>query len=108
MGHLVHVLSTRTKFSASTQVDKDFVEIPALMMEQFFLQKACHINDISLNYLYRLEFKECWHDLTNDGGGMSIQPPKRISVREINALVNLTVRQIRRKVIWNYFGARTM
>lgn len=36
IGHLVHALCTRTTYSASQYVDRDFVEAPSLMFEQFF------------------------------------------------------------------------
>lgn len=36
IGHLVHALCTRTTYAGSQYVDRDFVEAPSLMFEQFF------------------------------------------------------------------------
>lgn len=36
IGHLIHALCTRTDYAASQYVDRDFVEAPSLMFEQFF------------------------------------------------------------------------
>ncbi len=36
IGHLIHALCTETRYAASQYVDRDFVEAPSLMFEQFF------------------------------------------------------------------------
>lgn len=36
LGHLIHALCTGTDYAASQYVDRDFVEAPSLMFEQFF------------------------------------------------------------------------
>lgn len=49
IGHLVHALCTETRYAASHFVDKDFVEAPALMLENFFRQPHV-IQDVSRHY----------------------------------------------------------
>ncbi len=49
IGHLIHALCTEAKYASSAFVDRDFVEAPSLMFEQFFWQEQC-IRDVSCHY----------------------------------------------------------
>ncbi|KAJ5939723.1 Neurolysin/Thimet oligopeptidase N-terminal [Penicillium verhagenii] len=51
LGHLFHALLTRTKFAGLCPVDRDFVEAPSKMLEQFFWLER-HIKDLSYHYSY--------------------------------------------------------
>lgn len=43
IGHLIHAFCTRTNYAASQYVDRDFVEAPSLMFEQFFCMFSCFV-----------------------------------------------------------------
>ncbi|KAJ5506684.1 Neurolysin/Thimet oligopeptidase N-terminal [Penicillium expansum] len=51
LGHLFHALFTRIKYAGLSPVDRDFVEAPSIMLEQFFWIER-HIKDISYHYSY--------------------------------------------------------
>ncbi|OQD60387.1 hypothetical protein PENPOL_c024G08170 [Penicillium polonicum] len=51
LGHLFHALFTRIKYAGLCPVDRDFVEAPSKMLEQFFWVER-HIKDISYHYSY--------------------------------------------------------
>lgn len=60
IGHLIHALCTETNYAASQYVDRDFIEAPSLMFEQFFWQ-ARHIKDVSFHYSHiSPHYKEIW------------------------------------------------
>lgn len=40
IGHLIHALCTETDYAASQYVDRDFIEAPSLMFEQFFCTQS--------------------------------------------------------------------
>jgi metallopeptidase MepB len=62
IGHMVHSLCTKTKYADSHPVDKDFIEAPSLMFEQFFWQPK-HIKDVSFHYSHiSAEFKQLWEE----------------------------------------------
>ncbi|KAG8162406.1 hypothetical protein KVR01_008171 [Diaporthe batatas] len=79
IGHLVHALCTRTKYAASQQVDRDFVEAPALMFEQFFWQ-AQLIQDVSHHYAWLSpEYEMIWRETLPDAErASSALPPQRM------------------------------
>ncbi|KUI61051.1 Saccharolysin [Cytospora mali] len=60
IGHLIHALCTETAYAASQYVDRDFIEAPSLMFEQFFWQ-ARHIKEVSFHYSHiSPRYKEIW------------------------------------------------
>lgn len=78
IGHLVHALCTVTKYAASQAVDRDFVEAPALMFEQFFWQSQL-IHDVSYHYAWLSPgYEKVWRD-TLPADGRSTSTPRRHS-----------------------------
>jgi metallopeptidase MepB len=71
LGHVLHSLFTRVKYASLHQVDRDFVEAPSMMLEQFFW-KECHIRQLSFHYSHiSQKMKEIWR--------ASLKPEKRDS-----------------------------
>lgn len=81
IGHLIHALCTETTYAASQYVDRDFVEAPSLMFEQFFCMqppslpwdttiqtltcgtsgKEQHIKDVSFHYSHiSPRYRDIW------------------------------------------------
>ncbi|ROV87731.1 hypothetical protein VMCG_10579 [Cytospora schulzeri] len=60
IGHLIHPLCTETVYAASQYVDRDFIEAPSLMSQQFFWQER-HIKDVSFHYsLISSQYRKVW------------------------------------------------
>ncbi|CRL27656.1 Peptidase M3A/M3B, thimet/oligopeptidase F [Penicillium camemberti] len=73
LGHLFHALFTRIKYAGLCPVDRDFVEAPSKMLEQFFWVER-HIKDISYHYSYiSPSMMSAW--MTSNGKSEN-QPPK--------------------------------
>ena len=51
LGHVLHALFTQTKYATLYHVDRDFVEAPSMMLEQFFWEQR-HIKQVSYHYSY--------------------------------------------------------
>ena len=77
LGHAMHCLLSRTKYAAyhGTWTDKDFSEVPSMMLENFFWQFH-HIKDISFHYS-RLSpaHMAIWKQ---ENPNMDILPPEKI------------------------------
>jgi metallopeptidase MepB len=66
LGHLLHALFTRTKYAALHRVDRDFVEAPSMMLEQFFWMER-HIKDVSFHYSHiDSSMKKMWRSTLAD------------------------------------------
>nr|A0A8J9S3C0.1 RecName: Full=Oligopeptidase PhomG; AltName: Full=Phomopsin biosynthesis cluster protein G [Diaporthe leptostromiformis]BDA39153.1 peptidase M3 [Diaporthe leptostromiformis] len=60
IGHLLHSQWTQTKYAALHHVDRDFVEAPSMMLEQFFWVEQ-HIKDVSFHYSHiNSKMKDMW------------------------------------------------
>lgn len=90
IGHLIHSLCTRTKFANSHQVDRDFVEAPSIMFEQFFFQKR-HIKDASCHYSHiSPEFKQKWLEtLAHEEREHARQPEAQLGDETVAALARV-------------------
>lgn len=87
IGHLVHALCTQTQFAASQQVDRDFVEVPALMFEHFFWQPQL-IQDVSNHYAWLSpNFEKVWRDSLPDAERDSAALPSRKLPEDIAASI---------------------
>ncbi|CAN8104142.1 unnamed protein product [Discula destructiva] len=87
IGHLIHALCTRTNYAASQYVDRDFVEAPSLMFEQFFWQ-ARHIKDVSFHYSHiSPRYYEIWKaSLPEDERKSPLQPDKPLNDEVVSAM----------------------
>jgi metallopeptidase MepB len=111
IGHLIHALCTETKYAASQYVDRDFVEAPSLMFEQFFWQEW-HIMNVSLHYSHiSSHHKELWRaSLPEDQRETKDLPPARLQDNVIAALVNtnLNRRNVRDQLKELFFATYDM
>ncbi|KAL7954194.1 hypothetical protein V8C34DRAFT_320186 [Trichoderma compactum] len=83
LGHLHHSLCTKVKYASLSYIDRDFVEAPSLMFEQFFWE-ARHINDLSYHYSHiSPEHKSRW---LKENKSRDEQPPARLSDKDIAEL----------------------
>ncbi|KGO40507.1 Neurolysin/Thimet oligopeptidase, N-terminal [Penicillium expansum] len=74
LGHLFHALFTRIKHAGLSPVDRDFVEAPSIMLEQFFWIER-HIKDISYHYSYiSPSMMSAW--MTINGKSPDKKPPQ--------------------------------
>ncbi|KAI1842107.1 hypothetical protein JX266_011640 [Neoarthrinium moseri] len=66
LGHLLHAMFTQTKYAALHYVDRDFVEAPSMMLEQFFWVER-HIKDVSFHYSHiNSTMKNIWKATLSD------------------------------------------
>ena len=73
MGHLLHSLFTRVKYAGLHHVDRDFVEAPSLMFEQFFWVER-HIKEVSHHYSHIEQWQSVWNETHGgEGGNVSVQ-----------------------------------
>src|SRR6187402_471443 len=80
LGHLHHTLCTRVEHASQSYVDRDFVEAPSIMFEQF-LWTPRHIKDTSLHYSHLSpELKAAWLDSKHSDSGEEPppQPPAQL------------------------------
>lgn len=94
IGHLVHALCTVTKYAASQTVDRDFVEAPALMFEQFFWQPQL-IQDVSNHYAWLSpEHEKVWRDTLPPAEKANASlPPQKISEDVAASIANTDVKR---------------
>ncbi|KKP02794.1 peptidase family M3 [Trichoderma harzianum] len=83
LGHLHHSLCTKVKYASLSYIDRDFVEAPSLMFEQFFWE-ARHIKDLSYHYSYLSpEYKSAW---LRENKSKEEQPPRQLSDKDVAEL----------------------
>jgi metallopeptidase MepB len=105
LGHLHHGLCTEAKYSALAHVDRDFIEAPSLMFEQFFWQGR-HIRDVSFHYSHiSPEFKQIWLAglKGKDDGQGDEDVPVQLSDADVLALATPNLRKFARRELWNLF-----
>lgn len=80
LGHLLHALFTQTKYAALHHVDRDFVEAPSMMLEQFFWVER-HIKDVSFHYSHiDSRMKDMWRATLEDQDKVhSLEKPVQLS-----------------------------
>ena len=72
LGHVHHILLMKVRHAASTNVNRDFGEIPSIMLEQLLFQER-PIQDLSYHYSYiSPEYKTVWQEDQSEGAE---QPP---------------------------------
>ncbi|KAK3356825.1 hypothetical protein B0T25DRAFT_140077 [Lasiosphaeria hispida] len=77
LGHLHHNLLTKAKYASLSAVDRDFVEAPSIMFEQFF-SSAAVVKDISHHYSYLSpEFHDAWQSTAPSP--TTTQPPIKLT-----------------------------
>ncbi|PTB34860.1 uncharacterized protein TrAFT101_002296 [Trichoderma asperellum] len=100
LGHLHHSLCTKVKYATLSYVDRDFVEAPSLMLEQF-LWKARHIKDLSYHYSYiSPEYKSVWFQENKD---KAEQPPAQLSDKDVAHLASWDPKAFISREIYNLF-----
>lgn len=106
IGHLIHALCTETRYAASSPVDRDFVEAPSLMFEQFFWQKQ-HIKDVSLHYSHLSpELKEAWRTGLADSQDQSVaEMAPKLNEAAVNSLAQVNYHKIIRDQLKELFFA---
>ncbi|PNP56000.1 hypothetical protein THARTR1_03937 [Trichoderma harzianum] len=83
LGHLHHSLCTKVKYASLSYIDRDFVEAPSLMFEQFFWE-ARHIKDLSYHYSYISPgYKSVW---LQENNSRDQQPPAQLSDKDVAEL----------------------
>lgn len=90
LGHVLHALFTRARYAALNRVDRDFVEAPSMMLEQFFWAER-HIKDVSFHYSHvDPSMKEQWRLTTlADGDGshdVPQMPPAQLDDDQVRNL----------------------
>jgi len=76
LGHLHHNLLTKAKYASLSFIDRDFVEAPSIMFEQFF-SNAAVVKDISHHYsCLSPEFHDAWQ---NSNPTAATQPPIKLT-----------------------------
>ena len=92
LGHGIHSLVSKTRYSRfhGTSVDRDFVEAPSMMFENFFWTGR-HMKELSYHYSYLSpEYLASWkasRSQEEKEGGEVAQPPLQISEGVIERLV---------------------
>ncbi|KAI1323212.1 hypothetical protein F5Y16DRAFT_384503 [Xylariaceae sp. FL0255] len=83
LGHLLHGVLSHTDYAALHRVDRDFVEAPSMMLEQFFWVER-HIQDVSFHYSYLSpRMKEMWEATVENP---SKERPMRLSEGVVHRL----------------------
>jgi metallopeptidase MepB len=83
LGHLHHSLLIKTRFASLSSVDRDFVEVPSIMLEQFLWLKD-PIRHLSRHYSYiSPQMRDAWLDAN---GNSDEVPPEKLSEEEAAVL----------------------
>lgn len=91
LGHLHHSLCTQVKHASLSYIDRDFVEAPSLMFEQFFWE-PCHVKDLSYHYSYiSPEYKTTWLQANE---GKTEQPPVHLNDEDVADLTTWNPRNL--------------
>ncbi|KAL6824677.1 hypothetical protein J3E69DRAFT_356305 [Trichoderma sp. SZMC 28015] len=100
LGHLHHSLCTKVKYASLSYIDRDFVEAPSLMFEQFFWE-ARHIKDLSYHYSYiSPEYKSLW---LQDNQSRDEQPPAQLSDKHVAELATRDPKKLISRENYNLF-----
>lgn len=104
IGHLIHALCTRTKFADSHHVDRDFVEAPSIMFEQFFWQER-HIKDVSFHYSHiSPKFRQKWLEtLPQEEQEHAKQPEAQLDDETVASLARVNRGREARGQVMNLF-----
>lgn len=102
MGHLHHNLLTKTKYASLFYVDRDFVEVPSIMFEQF-LWHAAPIKQLSRHYSYMSpQMRELW-SATHDAKEF---PTETLSDEDAAALAKRDTRSnVRSELLQLFFAS---
>ncbi|KAJ9143304.1 Peptidase M3A/M3B, thimet/oligopeptidase F [Pleurostoma richardsiae] len=106
LGHLLHALFTRIKYASLQFVDRDFVEAPSMMLEQFFSLEH-HIKDVSCHYSHLSpSMKETWlANLEHSEDGDKPERPVQLSEEEAAALARTSLQKNRQGQLKELFFA---
>lgn len=100
LGHLHHSLCTKVKYASLSYIDRDFVEAPSLMFEQF-LWEARHIKDLSYHYSYiSPEYKSGWLQENKD---KTEQPLSQLSDKDVADLASWDPKKFISREVNNLF-----
>ncbi|KAM0245682.1 hypothetical protein ACHAQJ_010478 [Trichoderma viride] len=100
LGHLHHSLCTKVKYASLSYIDRDFVEAPSLMFEQF-LWEARHIKDLSYHYSYICpEYKSGWLQENKD---KTEQPLSQLSDKDVADLASWDPKEFINREVYNLF-----
>ncbi|KAL6817559.1 hypothetical protein V8C40DRAFT_281751 [Trichoderma camerunense] len=100
LGHLHHSLCTKVKYASLSYIDRDFVEAPSLMFEQFFWE-ARHIKAVSYHYSYiSPEYKSVW---LQENQSRDEQPPAQLSDKHVAELATHDPKKLISRENYNLF-----
>lgn len=102
LGHLHHHLCTVVEHASMSYVDRDFVEAPSLMFEQFLWQ-AEQIQNISQHYSYLSpRFRDQWL-ASNPSNSDGERPPPKLSQQDAAELATQNPKDIIGREVTNLF-----
>lgn len=101
LGHLHHSLLTKTKYASLSYVDRDFVEVPSIMFEQFLWHEA-PIKQLSRHYSYiSSQMRDLWSATHNN----ETFPPEKLPDEDAAALAESDTRSNVRSGLLQLFFA---